>query len=1156
MQKNPPQPNSSRPKPRPRQPSPDADLAPTPAKRTCLSPKQEKLSVVKRYQPPKSFNDPNEYRILELSNGLTVALVSRRRPNPISTSSSSLKTSSAPSYHPFFVPNTGENGFSYNMEAACSYLPPEQFNVEISPNGNCRDTGILKCEPTPSPKVDIFGDARSLHTPYRLPVPMPSNDESLGCDGGKNGSLLRMDDEPATTPPSFTNIALVVNVGGASDPINCQGLAHFTEHMVHHGSKRHPQEDSQTLLLMNFGNLCNAETRHQRTTYYHEIMDDLLDKSLDIFSDMLSYPLFEEEHLDREVNAVDNEFHFRRDRNSRDIWMLPFHVTVNENHPLSKFLCGSIETLGNGARVRRFMREFHTEHYVAPAMTACLNSTKSLDELETLALDHFSRFLEGERNTFQKMWNKCEPVVWRNCDKKVVLQGITKSAMLDFWWHLPASLFTEEPNEMILEMILAMLTDTSDKSLRHNLQHMGLVWDQRFSRLDTSYAAFIRISFHLTEKGRANTSEIFQATFQFLEKLQTTSESDMRRLFEELRWKNQRQFHFGTQYSSLYHTIQLATALQFVSDKQELVTYGSWANARFNYGRIIKSLQHFRDENLIVLEIIPKGFSIEDWAASKNYTDFKVERAPHTNTPYLLVPRKDDNFAANMDNAAIPSQFNFGFIPVNNFLLEDMKLQQGRGDGDASMHPPINYGGIQPQNLKCRGSDNEAFPRILGNHMGHMSESYSPYLANVSVYFCSSTVFTNPRNHILAYLWKFCMNYNHKVNQTALGMGGFDVSFLFNNDGIHIDVVGFPKHMSKVVDTAIASMLKNPISENDFWLAKECLKVNIESLLGNNDVLDRTVYECTIYQNEEMFLDSLHHVESLTFQDLQNYMMLFKRTTYAHVILKGNVPVDVFHSVAKSLGQYEFFPYLGNPMEYHQRDPVLKPLFPFGEKCIRVKSECMSGFCTSVNNCYILGPINNDQANCLLSALDFMDCQAFLYLRTKHQLGYSVCVSRKEFLLPNVLMFSVKVMATAKKFSPCELDIKIDEFLAYYCDYLKTITEEQFETMRKLKNISPDVSLQDVSRCFNSFFGPTTKHKYEGCEKGFAVRDYKNKCFWREIRKLSIQVVGNEEKNCDCDVCQSISGWRPGPEIESKLRFATGSGSTSSYFVDYFPRFS
>jgi len=38
-------------------------------------------------------------------------------------------------------------------------------------------------------------------------------------------------------------VALNVNVGHLMDPPECQGLAHFCEHMMHLGSKQFPQED-------------------------------------------------------------------------------------------------------------------------------------------------------------------------------------------------------------------------------------------------------------------------------------------------------------------------------------------------------------------------------------------------------------------------------------------------------------------------------------------------------------------------------------------------------------------------------------------------------------------------------------------------------------------------------------------------------------------------------------------------------------------------------------------------------------------------------------------------------------------------------------------------------------------------------------------------
>ncbi|ODM97075.1 Protease 3 [Orchesella cincta] len=136
---------------------------------------------------------------------------------------------------------------------------------------------------------------------------------------------------------------------------------------------------------------------------------------------------------------------------------------------MSKFFCGTKETLGSGAKVKEVMRDFHRKNYVASAMTACINSTKSLDELENLALNQFATLLQGDRKTYQNTTDEFEPIEWRNCDKRIVLQGVDNYAGLEIWWLFQTPTFTKEPQDMILEMILTILSDTSNRSLDYHL---------------------------------------------------------------------------------------------------------------------------------------------------------------------------------------------------------------------------------------------------------------------------------------------------------------------------------------------------------------------------------------------------------------------------------------------------------------------------------------------------------------------------------------------------------------------------------------------------------------------------------------------------------------------------------------------------------------
>lgn len=65
-------------------------------------------------------------------------------------------------------------------------------------------------------------------------------------------------------------------------------------------------------------------------------------------------PLFNEEALDKERQAVDSEYKMKLNDDSRRLYQVTKEL-VNHNHPFSKFSVGNIDTLGdrNGETIRQ-----------------------------------------------------------------------------------------------------------------------------------------------------------------------------------------------------------------------------------------------------------------------------------------------------------------------------------------------------------------------------------------------------------------------------------------------------------------------------------------------------------------------------------------------------------------------------------------------------------------------------------------------------------------------------------------------------------------------------------------------------------------------------------------------------------------------------------
>src|SRR5689334_12461351 len=115
------------------------------------------------------------------------------------------------------------------------------------------------------------------------------------------------------------------------------------------------------------------------TTFHFSTPPAQLAKGLEMMGSMISKPLFREEMIQREVNAVDNEFILKESMDG----MSELHILNNlakEGHPLRSFPCGNLQTLltDNGLKVlHKELVNFHKAHYVASAMTLAVQGPQS-----------------------------------------------------------------------------------------------------------------------------------------------------------------------------------------------------------------------------------------------------------------------------------------------------------------------------------------------------------------------------------------------------------------------------------------------------------------------------------------------------------------------------------------------------------------------------------------------------------------------------------------------------------------------------------------------------------------------------------------------------------------------------------------------------------
>lgn len=192
----------------------------TPSKKA----RPNRVYVTERITPDKPDEaDPNQYRVIILSNGLTAILIQKK----VDVSSWFSKSSRDP------------NSLTLDASAACRRIKRNVFG------GAAYGNHTVPVMDNPSILPILLSLSNGMFSGLH------QHDEKSASiidpyGGPRCGSQCQ-----ATSPPSLLSLrgqleatfAVVVNAGSSDDPKDCPGLAHFTEHMLHYGSAQYPQEN-------------------------------------------------------------------------------------------------------------------------------------------------------------------------------------------------------------------------------------------------------------------------------------------------------------------------------------------------------------------------------------------------------------------------------------------------------------------------------------------------------------------------------------------------------------------------------------------------------------------------------------------------------------------------------------------------------------------------------------------------------------------------------------------------------------------------------------------------------------------------------------------------------------------------------------------------
>ena len=261
-----------------------------------------------------------------------------------------------------------------------------------------------------------------------------------------------------------TAVTVSVNIGSYKDPKEYQGLAHFLEHMLFMGSKKYSEEDYYPINVKKYGGNSNAWTDLFETVYYFSVFNDGVEHLMDIFSRFFIDPLFNENSVQREINAVNSEHEKNINNDNWRINQIIGNLAKKDNN-YNTFATGSNKTMDNKT-IRTKMIEFYNKYYVSENISISIVSNIDIKKQLELVKETFGQIPKKtkENITIQKP-------IYDNFEKTFQMIPVSDIQNLIYIWEINYGI---TKSNKIYEIIKELLITGQKKSFLNFLKISGL----------------------------------------------------------------------------------------------------------------------------------------------------------------------------------------------------------------------------------------------------------------------------------------------------------------------------------------------------------------------------------------------------------------------------------------------------------------------------------------------------------------------------------------------------------------------------------------------------------------------------------------------------------------------------------------------------------
>ncbi|WP_348663115.1 insulinase family protein [Chlamydia vaughanii] len=789
-----------------------------------------------------------------------------------------------------------------------------------------------------------------------------------------NGLPLLIISDPGI---SVSGAALTVKTGNSSDPSEFPGLAHLTEHCIFLGNKKYPDNDAFSNFLSNNNGTHNAFTSSYTTSYLFSIKSSAFLEAMDQFIHMFIQPLFRQEDLNKEKNAVHQEFAMHPTRDGRRVFRIQ-QLIAPQGDPINRFGCGNSDTLSQVSSQdmhKWFGRYYHPENMIAVVHTA--------EPIEK-AIKTFSKIfakIPTKKNHEIPSQSLCEDNL--SSGRLYIISAVEPTAALEMYWHL----YDTSPSTAGCFSALAYVVNhEGTNGLISSLKEENLIThaDSGFCHTSQNTGAF-SISYHLTEQGEKEYSKVIQRTFEYLHHIQKQGIPEY--CLDDISTINSLEYCYSSkaelfnllheQVSSLVHE-ELSTypyrSLVYpkYSPEQEKDLLGIVSDPyRTRYILSTKHPEHFQDEKKHH-DVI---FNMDYY--EKSLPDLEIYKGAISSSPMSLPP-------ANI------------YIPKNVEVLEVSKVERQQ----FPFLPTLAY---KDSGLTFYYCDDEFYtlPKLAMN-----LRIRSPHISTKNI-----------RSLIATDLYSLAINENLLKKYYLASQAGLSFATSLRGDGLSLSISGY-NTTAPILLKSILSSLKISINEERFAVHKQQLMESYQKKIsacpiraGMNKLWAHTLQD--VYPFEE----KLSALQTMDFSEWQEFSATMFEKIHLEAMVLGPRSEKQKQELTAILKNFSssHFAYEASPFYYQRQEESIQNIklnYPLsGNAMLLVLQDMRSSSMESLVATEMM--------------FSWLHHIAFTHLRTEQQLGYVIGACYQEPLLFPSGMFYIRSDA----YTPQELETKTKIFI-------------------------------------------------------------------------------------------------------------------------------